>query len=269
MKGLVGRSAIVTGGASGIGRAICLGLGAQGCKVGVFDINMDAARGVAEEICSASGEKNAAGQSGSQSSSQSAAFAVDITNLHSVQAGVAAFENAFGPTAVLVNNAGWDRVTPFLKTAPDLWKKIIDINLYGPIHMHYTVLPGMVERGSGAVINISSDAGRVGSSGEAVYSAAKGGIISFTKTLARELARSGVRLNTVCPGPTETPLFNEIAGDGETGAKIAQSLIRAIPMKRLAQPDDFPGIVAFLASDDAQYITGQTISVSGGLTMHG
>ena len=265
MKGLVGRNAIVTGGASGIGRAICLGLGAQGCKVGVFDINLAGAREVANEIASANGTAGGEEIGGGQG----AAFAVDITDLDSVRLGVAAFEDTFGPTAVLVNNAGWDRVAPFLQTEPNLWKKIIDINLYGPIHMHYTVLPGMVERGSGAVINISSDAGRVGSSGEAVYSAAKGGIISFTKTLARELARSGVRLNTVCPGPTDTPLFNEIAGDGETGAKIAQSLIRAIPMKRLAQPEDFPGIVAFLASDDARYITGQTISVSGGLTMHG
>jgi 2-hydroxycyclohexanecarboxyl-CoA dehydrogenase len=265
MKGLIGRSAIVTGGASGIGRAICLGLGAQGCKVGVFDINLEGAREVADEISAATGGPN----NQSQSQGQGAAFAVDITDLDSVRTGVQDFEATFGPSAVLVNNAGWDRVTPFLQTEPDLWKKIIDINLYGPIHMHYAVLPGMVERGSGAVINISSDAGRVGSSGEAVYSAAKGGIASLTKTLARELARSGVRLNIVCPGPTNTPLFDEIAGDGDAGAKITQSLIRAIPMKRLAQPDDFPGIVAFLASDDATYITGQTISVSGGLTMHG
>ena len=146
---------------------------------------------------------------------------------------------------------------------------MIDINLYGPLHMHFAVLPGMVERRAGSsVVNISSDAGRVGSSGEAVYSAAKGGIISFTKTLSRELTRSGIRLNTVCPGPTDTPLFAQFAED-EAGQKIAEGLKRSIPMRRLGQPDDYPGIVAFLASDDAAYITGQTISVSGGLTMHG
>ena len=134
--------------------------------------------------------------------------------------------------------------------------------------MHHAVLPGMIKNGGGRVINISSDAGRVGSSGEAVYSACKGGIISFTKTVSRELARKGIQLNAVCPGPTDTPLFAEVAS-GAGAEKIAESLKRAIPMKRLAQPSDFPGIVCFLASDDAGFITGQTISVSGGLTMHG
>ena len=157
---------------------------------------------------------------------------------------------------------------PFLQTDPELWKKVIDINLYGPLHMHFAVLPGMVERKTGCVVNISSDAGRVGSSGEAVYSAAKGGIIAFGKTLSRELTRAGIRINTVCPGPTDTPLFAQVA-QGDAGQKIVDGLQRAIPMRRLGQPDDYPGIIAFLASDDAAYITGQTISVSGGLTMHG
>ena len=254
MRGLSGRNAIVTGGASGIGQAICQRLGEEGCRVGVFDINSDGAEQTAAAIANAGGA--------------AAAFTVDITDLASVEAGVGEFERQFGPTDVLVNNAGWDKIIPFLKTEPDLWKKIIEINLYGPLHMHYTVLPGMVERKAGCIVNIASDAGRVGSSGEAVYSATKGGIISFTKTMSRELARAGIRLNAVCPGPTDTPLFAQLA-DGDSGQKLADALQRAIPLRRLGQPGDYPGIVAFLASDDAAYITGQTLSVSGGLTMHG
>lgn len=260
MRGLSGRTAIVTGGASGIGRAICLRLGEEGCKVGVFDINLDGARAVAESICASSA---------GQAQSQAEAFAVDITDLESVRTGVATFEATFGPTEILVNNAGWDKFAPFLQSDPQLWQKLIGINLLGPIHLHHTVLPGMVERGAGAVINICSDAGRVGSSGEAVYSATKGGIIALTKTLAREHARDGIRLNSVCPGPTDTPLLASFFAEGEAGEKVVAGLTRAIPVKRLGQPNDYPGIVAFLASDDAGYITGQTISVSGGLTMHG
>ena len=255
MKGLDGRVAVVTGGGSGIGRAICLRLAEEGSKVAVFDINAEGAQETAKLI-------SAAGGSGS-------AQTVDITDYDSVTAGVKATEAALGPIDILVNNAGWDSIVPFLKTDFDLWRKIVDINLYGPMHLHYAVLPGMVERGHGKVVNISSDAGRVGSFGEAVYSATKGGMVAFTKTVARELARNNIQLNTVCPGPTDTPLFAEIAGEGEQGKKTADGLKRAIPMKRLATPDDYPGIVAFLASDDANFITGQTISVSGGLTMHG
>lgn len=255
MRGLKGRNAIVTGGGSGIGRAICLRLAEEGCAVGVFDINQNGAEETAATIVKSGG--------------RASAHKVDITDFEAVKTGVAAFESAHGSADILVNNAGWDKIVPFLKSDFDLWKKVIDINLYGPLHMHYAVLPGMVERRRGRVVNIASDAGRVGSSGEAVYSAAKGGIVAFTKTVARELARSNIQLNTVCPGPTDTPLFAEVSGGGEAGQKIAEGLQRAIPMKRLAQPDDYPGIVAFLASDDAAYITGQTISVSGGLTMHG
>ncbi len=255
MRGLTGRNAIVTGGASGIGRAICVRLAQEGCNVGVFDINDGGAQETAAGITQASG--------------RAAAFRVDITDLASVQAGAAAFEKVFGPSNILVNNAGWDKIVPFLGSDQALLKKVVDINLYGPLNMHFAILPGMVERRSGKVINISSDAGRVGSSGEAVYSAAKGGVISLTKTPAREFARSAICLNTVCPGPTDTPLFAEVSGGGDAGKKIVDGVQRAIPMKRLAQPDDYPGIVAFLASIDANYITGQTISVSGGLTMHG
>ena len=180
----------------------------------------------------------------------------------------AAVEQALGPVDILVNNAGWDVVKPFLDSDAEHWKKLIDINLYGPLNMHHAVLPGMVENGKGRVVNIASDAGRVGSSGESVYAACKGGIIAFTKTVARELARKGIQLNAVAPGPTDTPLLAQFA-QGDTGAKIAEGLKRAIPMKRLGQPSDYPGIICFLASDDAGFITGQVISVSGGLSMHG
>jgi len=243
----------VTGAGSGIGRAIATRLGAEGCQVGVFDINASGARETASAITVAGG--------------RAYTRVVDITSLQAVSDAVKSFEQDVGPTAVLVNNAGWDQAMPFIKSTPELWKKIIDINLYGPLHMHYAVAPGMAERKRGRVINVASDAGRVGSSGEAVYSACKGGIIAFTKTLARELARNNVQLNTVCPGPTDTPLLASFAAGG--GEKLVEGLKQAIPMRRLGQPDDYPGIVAFLASDDAGFITGQTISVSGGLTMHG
>jgi len=255
MRGLEGRTALVTGGASGIGRAACLRLAEEGCRLGVFDLNEAGAEETVQQIVAAGG--------------RASAHCVDIADFDAVKQGVESLQADTGAIDILVNNAGWDAISPFLETDFELWKKVIDINLYGPLHMHYAVLPGMVERQRGKVINISSDAGRVGSSGEAVYSAAKGGIIAFTKTLARELARSNVQLNTVCPGPTDTPLFAEVAGQGEAGAKIAEGLKRAIPMKRLGQPDDYPGVIAFLASSDADFITGQTISVSGGLTMHG
>ncbi len=254
MRGLQNKRVIVTGGGSGIGREVCKRFAEEGSEVGVFDMNAGGAADTAAQIVAAGGKASA--------------HTVDITDRAAVDAAVAAFEKG-GPVDVLVNNAGWDVIRSFLDTDVDLWKKVIDINLYGPLHMHHAVLPGMVKNGGGRVVNVSSDAGRVGSSGEAVYSACKGGIISFTKTMARELARKGIQLNAVAPGPTDTPLFAEIAGDGETGAKIAEGLKRAIPMKRLGHPDDYPGIICFLASDDAGFITGQVISVSGGLTMHG
>lgn len=254
MRGLKGKRVIVTGGGSGIGREICKRFAEEGSEVAVFDLNAEGAAETVNENTDIGGKASA--------------YHVDIADRSAVDAAVAAFQ-AGGQIDILVNNAGWDVIKPFLQTDADLWEKVIGINLYGPLNMHHAVLPGMVERGGGRVINISSDAGRVGSSGEAVYSACKGGIISFTKTMARELARSGVQLNAVAPGPTDTPLFAEVAGGGETGAKIAEGLIRAIPMRRLAQPSDYPGIVCFLASEDAGFITGQVISVSGGLTMHG
>jgi len=253
VRGLNGKRVIITGGGSGIGREVCKRFGEEGSEVGVFDMNAEGAAETVKQIKAAGGKASA--------------HVVDITDRAAVDAGVAAFE-AGGPIDVLVNNAGWDEIKPFLDSDMDLWKKVIDINLYGPLNMHHAVLPGMVKNGSGRVVNISSDAGRVGSSGEAVYSACKGGIISFTKTMARELSRAGILLNAVAPGPTDTPLFAQVA-QGEAGAKIAAGLKRAIPLKRLAQPTDYPGIICFLASEDAGFITGQVISVSGGLSMHG
>ncbi|MBO0333297.1 glucose 1-dehydrogenase [Sneathiella sp. CAU 1612] len=253
MRGLSGKRVILTGGGSGIGRSIALRFAEEGADVAIFDLDLDGGEETIQMIKDAKGKATA--------------YKVDISDRAQIDTAVAAFEKG-GPVDILVNNAGWDRMVTFLETDVDFWKKVIDINLYGPLHMHHAVLPGMVKNGGGRIINISSDAGRVGSSGEAVYSACKGGIISFSKTVARELARAGVQVNVVCPGPTDTPLFAAVAV-GDTGAKIAEGLKRAIPMRRLADPSDFPGIVCFLASDDAGFITGQTISVSGGLTMHG
>ena len=254
MRGLAGRTAIVTGGAGGIGRAISSRLAEEGVAVGIFDRDAEAANAVAQEI--------------RKRGSLAHAHVVDITDYAAVSAAVEAFEHVAGPTDVLVNNAGTDTFAYFLDTEPALWDALIAINLKGPINLHHAVLKGMQARRRGRVINIASDAGRVGSSMEAVYSACKGGIIAFTKTMAREMARSGVTLNAVCPGPTETPL---LAGflQGAQGQKVYEGLKRAIPLGRLGQPDDIPGIVAFLASEEAAFITGQVISVSGGLTMHG
>ena len=233
MRGLRGKTAIVTGGAAGIGAAIVERFRAEGTKVVIFDLN---------------GQPK-----------------VDITDYESVQRAVV----DAGPVDILVNNAGWDMFKPFLKTDPAFWQKIISINLVGAMNMLHCVLPGMLERGGGKVVSIASDAGRVGSSGEAPYSACKGGIIALTKTLARELAAKGVRLNTVCPGLTETNMLTEFMKGAGNPDKLAEAYRRAIPIGRLGKPEDIPGAVLFLASDDADFITGQTLSVSGGLTMHG
>jgi 2-hydroxycyclohexanecarboxyl-CoA dehydrogenase len=254
MRGLKDRTVLVTGGANGIGAAIARRLAQEGCAVGIFDL--DAATG--ETIV---GEIKAAG-------GRASLHAVDITDYDAVARAVESLEAAFGPLAFLVNNAGWDRAQSFLETTPEFWRKIVAINLFGPLNVNHVVLRGMAARGFGRVVNIASDAGRVGSSGEAVYSACKGGIIAFTKTVARELVGKGVILNTLCPGPTDTAILRSFL-EGPDGARIAEGLKRAIPMRRLGVPEDYPGLVAFLLSDDAAYITGQTISVSGGLTMHG
>lgn len=246
MRGLNGRRVILTGGASGIGRAAALRLAQEGCVLGIFDLDEAGAQATAAQCGAAK------------------AYRVDITDRERIAAAVAEFEAGCGPVEGLANIAGWDTPVNFLETDRALWDKVVQINLYGPLNMHHVVLRGMAERGFGRVVNVASDAGRVGSSGEAVYSACKGGMIAFTKTLARELARRGITLNVVCPGPTDTPLFDNFRA---ASPAIGDALARAIPLRRLGQPDDYAGMIAFLLSDDAGYMTGQTISVSGGLTM--
>ena len=255
MRGLADKVALVTGAGGGIGTAICARLAEEGCHVVLFDRDVQAVR-AAEKTVQALGR-------------QASTHIVDITDYQAVSDAVASIESEQGGVDVLVNNAGFDRFANFLDTTPEQWESIIAVNLRGTLNMHHVVLPGMRDRGWGRVVNIASDAGRVGSSMEAVYSACKGGIIAFTKSVARELARTGIRLNAVCPGPTDTPLLAQFLEAGEDGAKILKALERAVPMKRIGRPEDLAGIVAFLASDDAEYITGQVISVSGGLTMHG
>ena len=246
------RVAIVTGSAGGIGRSIALKFAALGARVVVADLNEEGAR----ETVSLMGKPGAPGL----------AVRADITSPKQVAAMAAAALDTFGKIDILVNNAGWDIIQPFVENDPEIWEKIISINLKGPIHCTRAVLDPMMARRSGKIINISSDAGRVGSTGEAVYSACKGGLIAFTKTIAREMARYQINVNCVCPGPTDTPLLRQITA-GETGSKIIEAMTRAVPFRRLAQPEDIAGAVAFLASDEAGFITGQTLSVSGGLTM--
>lgn len=249
-----GRPVIVTGGASGIGAAISRALVGKGYDVGILDRDLDNARKVAVD----------ASQAGP---GRAWAYEVDIANYAAVADAIARFEAATGTLYGLVNNAGWEKPLPFVKTDVALWQRIIDINLYGPLNVTHVALKSLVKAGRGRVVSISSDAGRVGSTGEAVYSACKGGIVSFMKTLARENARIGITCNSVCPGPTDTPLIRGMIADGDE--KLIDGLKRAIPLGRLGQPEDYPGIVLFLLSDEASYVTGQTISVSGGLTMHG
>jgi len=247
MKGLSGKVAVVTGAARGIGFAIAKRLAEEGARVAIADVDGDGAAQAAVRIGGAA-----------------MGVRVDVTDTESIWAGIAVVAERLGPIDVLVNNAGWDKVEPFVKSEEATWDRVIAINLKGPIACARAVLDSMIERRSGKIISISSDAARVGSSGEAVYAGAKAGIIGFSKTLAREIARYGINVNVICPGPTNTPLFQEISGGNE---KLAASLKQAIPLGRLAEPEDLAGAVAFFASDDAAFIMGQTLSVSGGLTM--
>ena len=251
MKGLDGKVAIVTGGGQGIGRALVLRLAAEGCRVAIFDLSQEA------------GDETAALAPAATINT----WTVDVSDFDAVIAAVAEVEDALGPIWALVNNAGWDKPQPFLATDPAFWDKVIAINLRGNLNTHFAVARGMAERGAGRIINIASDAARVGTANEAVYSACKGGLISFTKSIARELARNNVLANCVCPGPTNTPMMESVLGEGEQAVKWKDAMVRGIPLKRMGEPEDYAGIVALLASDDGAYITGQAISVSGGMNM--
>lgn len=250
---MAGRTAFVTGSARGIGRAIARRLAADGFSVVVGDLNQVGATETAALATEAGG--------------RAIGTALDITSDASVAAAIASAEAAFGPVEVIVNNAGWDEHHKFVETDEAFWDRVIEINYKGCLRTTHAVLPGMIEREWGRVINIGSDAARVGSSLEAVYAGAKAGVVAFTKTIAREAARAGVTANVVCPGPTETPLLAEILGSTEEAQKVIAGMTRAVPMKRLAQPEDIAAAVAFFARDDAGFVTGQTLSVSGGLTM--
>lgn len=255
MARFVGRVAVVTGGGGGIGGATCARFAQEGAQVAVFDRDVEAARRVAQGIVAQGGRAQA--------------FACDITDRTSVDAAVAQVLAGMGGIDVLVNNAGWDVFLPFTRTVPEQWERLIAVNLTGALHMHHAVLPGMVERKAGRIVNIASDAARVGSSGEAVYAACKGGLVAFSKTLAREHARHNITVNVVCPGPTDTALFADYKKGAGNPEKLEEAFRRSIPLGRIGQPGDLPGAIAFFASDDAAFVTGQVLSVSGGLTMAG
>ena len=255
MRGLDGKTVVVTGGGGGIGAPTSLRFVQDGARVVVMDINGVAARKTAQQI--------------QDSGLQAIASTLDLTDAEATAAEIVRIENDFGEIDILVNGVGWDVFTPFLKSGPDFWTKIIDINLRSVFNITHPVLSSMTVRRSGKIVSLASDAARGGSSGESVYAACKAGIIAFSKTLAREHARHGISVNVVCPGVTETAMleaFMEEAGDKE---KLRHAFTRAVPMGRLGQPEDLPGAILFFASEDANFITGQVLSVSGGLTMHG
>ena len=255
MKRFEHKTIVVTGGGGGIGGATCLRFGQEGGQVAVLDLDLAAAEKVVAQIRATGGTAQA--------------LRCDITDRASVDAAVAATEEKLGPIDVLVNNAGWDVFKPFTRTEPAQWDKLIAINLVGALHLHHAVLPGMVARKAGRIVNIASDAARVGSSGEAVYAACKGGLVAFSKTIAREHARHGITVNVVCPGPTDTALFADYKEGAGNPEKLIEAFTRAIPLGRIGQPQDLPGAILFFASEDAAFVTGQVLSVSGGLTMNG
>jgi 2-hydroxycyclohexanecarboxyl-CoA dehydrogenase len=255
MKGLEGKVVLVTGAGGVIGRGIALRFAEERSLVGVLDLSGERARESAELVTKRGG--------------RGFALECDITDPAAVRRATSELTERAGPIDVLVNCAGWDRLIKFVDTDPSLWDRLIDVNLKGPLAMHHAVLPAMLERKRGSIVNIASDAGRVGSSGEAVYAACKGGVIALTKSVAREVASAGISVNAVCPGPTDTPIFRSFQDEGDWGKKVFDALQRSIPMRRLGTAEDVAGLVAFLASDEARFITGQVISVSGGLTMNG
>lgn len=241
--------AVVTGAASGIGSAIAGKLADAGAVVVVADVQADKGRARADELVAAGGRAHF--------------VQIDLTAPASIAAFADAVHERFKAVDVLVNGAGWGRTAPFWEGTPEFWNQLIALNLMGPIHLTKALLPPMMERGSGRIVNIASDAGRVGSLGETVYSAAKGGLIAFTKALARETARHGIVVNCVCPGPTDTPLMAAVPD------KVKEALTKAIPLRRLGKPEEVADAVLYFAGDGASYVTGQVLSVSGGLTMAG
>jgi 2-hydroxycyclohexanecarboxyl-CoA dehydrogenase len=246
---LEGRTALVTGGASGIGAATARRLAAEGARVIIGDLNLDAAREVAAEI-------------------DATAIKLDVADVPSAHAAIAQVAADVAPIDVLVNNAGTDRFAFFTQTDEELWDFVLGVNLKGVLNCTHAVLPSMHQRGGGAIVNVASEAGRMGSQGSVTYSAAKAGVIGFTRAIARESARYGVRCNAVAPGPIETPLLNAAPIElGELGARLKQGMIDGTVMKRSGEADEVAAAITFLACDDASYVTGQTLNVSGGLSM--
>ena len=243
------KKALVTGAGRGIGRAIALELASQGADVSICDLNPETLKGTAQEV--------------QERGVQALALKVDVADNDAVIAAVGKTIEQFGTIDILVNNAGWDKVMPFMDTDPELWEQVININYKGVIHFCHAVAKQMIEVKQGKIVNIASDAGRVGSLGETVYAGSKGAVIAFSKSMAREMARFGINVNCVCPGPTDTTLFQSLP------EKVRQGLERAIPMRRVAQPQEIAQSVVFFASPMSDYITGQVLSVSGGLTMSG
>lgn len=246
-----GKTAVVTGGGSGIGRATVLKFASLGADVAVVDINEENAAKVAREV--------------EELGRKAVVVKTDIADYSQVRDMAAKIKDVFGRIDILVNNAAWDKIQPFMETTPELWYKLIDINLKGPIHVTRAVLEHMIAQGQGgAIVNVTSDAAKVGSTGEGVYSAAKGGLYSFTKSLAREMARYGIRINCTCPGPTDTPLLDDVKN---TMPKVVQAIEKAVPLKRIGKPEEQANAIVWLASEEASYITGQAVSVNGGLNM--
>lgn len=250
---LEGKTALVAGGGRGIGRAVALVLAREGARVAIADILKDNADGVANEI--------------QRMGREALALRVDLTKRAEVEGGVQEAIGRFGHVDILVNCAGWDRLEPFIESSEETWEKILAINFKSVLHTTKAILPHMISRGGGKIVNISSDAGRVGSMWEAVYAGAKGAIIAFSKTIAREVARHKINVNVVCPGLTETPLLQGLRSQSPDTEKILDAIVKATPFRRVATPEEIAEAVLFFAASEAGFITGQTLSVSGGLTM--
>lgn len=248
------RSVVVTGGGAGIGRSTAIRLGRDGFSVAVWDLDRDSAEGAAAEIRDGGG--------------RAIAVQCDVSDRASVDAARDRTTSELGAPWGVVNNAGVDRLSLFKDSDPNDWRLILDVNLIGTLNVTHALLPAMIQKGFGRIVCISSDAARVGSTGEAVYAAAKAGLLGFVKTLAREAARNGILVNAVCPGPTDTNLLDSVR-NRPNGERIIEAMTRSIPLGRVATPDDIAGAIVFFLSDDANYVTGQVLSVSGGLTMVG